>query len=86
MSCRLERQDVKLDRFLRDELCREVYERLCKPEACVIRSGEKWVHRFAVLGHKCLYSTEFPPKHIETLVKLEDITAISVVSSGLCFQ
>lgn len=87
MSCRLGRQDVKLDRFLREELCWEVYERLCSSEPCVIRSGgEKWAHRHAVLGHKCLYSTEFPPKNIKTLVKLEDITAISVVSYGLCFQ
>ena len=79
---------MKLDRFLRQELCREEYERVCKSEACVIRAsgGEKWVHRYAVLGHKCLYSTEIPPKHIETLVKLEDITAISVVSYGFHFQ
>lgn len=80
MSQRLERQDVRLDRFLRGQLSPEVYERVASSEPCVVISAEeKRVHRYAVLGHKTLYSTEFPPKNLKVLTQLEDIISVDMV-------
>lgn len=84
MSRGLERLDVRLDKFLRGQLSGEVYERVVSSEPCVLSSPEeKRVHRYAVLGHKCVYSTEFPPKNLKTLLKLEDIVAVDLVSVSM---
>lgn len=81
MAQRLERQDVRLDKFLRGRLRQEVYEQVTSSEACVIISpDEKRVHRYAVLGHRCLFSTEFPPKNLKMLLQLEDIVSVDMVS------
>ena len=81
MSQGLERRDVRLDRFLRGQLPPQVYERLASSEPCVVTSPEeKRVHRTAVLGHKRLFSTEFPPKNLKVLVQLEDIVSVDMVS------
>lgn len=74
------RQDVRLEKFLRGQFSQEVYERVSSSEPCVLISpDEKRVHRYAVLGHTQLYTTEFPPKKLKTLLKLEDIISISMV-------
>lgn len=81
----LERQDVRLDKFLREQLRQEIYERVVSSEPCVIFSPEeKRVHRYAVLGHRCLYATEFPPKNLKVLVQLEDIVSVDMVSVSVC--
>lgn len=80
MSQGLERQDVRLDRFLRGQLRPEVYERVVTSEPCVIISPEeRRVHRYAVLGHRCLFLTAFPPKILKPQLQLEDIISIKVV-------
>lgn len=74
------RQDVRLESFLRRQLRPDVYERLSTSEGCVLFSpDEKRVHRFAVLGHKQLFTTEFPPKHFKVLLNLDSITSIKMV-------
>lgn len=81
MSRGLERHDVRLDKFLRGQLSGEVYERVVSSEPCVLSSPEeKRVHRYAVLGHRRLFATEFPPKNLKVLLKLEDIVAVELVS------
>lgn len=76
----MERVDVRLEKFLRGQLSQELYERLCSSEPCVLTSpDEKRVHRYAVLGHSCLYSTEFPPKNLKILLQLTHILNIRKV-------
>lgn len=80
------RQDVRLESFLRRQLSPEVYERISTSEGCVLFSPEeKRVHRYVVLGHRQLFTTEFPPKNLKVLLNLETITSVNLVrdvSSG----
>ena len=74
------RQDVRLESFLRRQLPPDVYERLSTSEGCVLFSAdEKRVHRFVVLGHKQLFTTEFPPKNLKVLLNLDSIASIRMV-------
>lgn len=78
---------MRLDKFLRGQLRQEVYERVASSEPCVIFSPEeKRVHRYAVLSHRCIFSTEFPPKNLKVLVQLEDIVSVDVVSVCVCIH
>lgn len=82
------RFDAKLDSFLRRKLAQEDYERVSTFEPCVVVSpNDKRVHRFVVLGHRCLYLTEVPPKNLKEALQLKDISSIRMVSSGngMCF-
>lgn len=76
--------DVKLESFLSRNLPREDHERLFTTEACVAVAGrekrEKPVHRHAIVGHRRLYLTEVPPKHLRIAVSLRDVEAIHRVS------
>ena len=75
------RFDAKLDSFLRRRLPQEDYDRISTSEPCVVLSPEdKRVHRFAVLGHQCLYLTEVPPKNLKVALRLKDACSIRVVS------
>ena len=74
------RFDGKLDSFLRRSLPSEDYERICTSELCVVVSPEeKRVHRHVVLGHRCLYLTEFPPKSVKVAANLQDVQSICMV-------
>ena len=74
------RFDGKLDSFLRRSLQSEDYERICTSELCVVVSPEeKRVHRHVVLGHRCLYLTEFPPKSVKVAANLQDVQSICMV-------
>ena len=80
----LGRQDIRLETFLRRQLSQEVYERLCGSESCVLFSPEeKRVHRYVILGHRHLYSTEFSPKKLKVLLQLDSITAVQMVRQKL---
>ena len=75
------RQDLRLETFLRRQLSLEEYERVCGSESCVLFSPEeRRVHRYVILGHRQLYSTEFAPKKLKVLLQLEAITAVTMVS------
>lgn len=75
------RYDGKLDSFLFKKLPQEDYERISTSEPCVVLSAEdKRVHRHVILGHRCIYLTEFPPKNLKVAVNLRDVTAIKIVS------
>ena len=75
------RFDAKLDSFLRRRLTQEDFERVCTSEPCVVVSPEdKRVHRHVVLGHRCLYLTEVPPKNLKTALHVRDISSIRMVS------
>lgn len=76
----LGRQDLRLETFLRRQLSLEEYDRLCGSESCVLFSpDEKRVHRYVILGHRQLYSTEFAPKKLKVLLQLDCITAVQLV-------
>ena len=77
------RFDGKLDSFLRRSLPSEDYERICTSELCVVVSPEeKRVHRHVVLGHHCLYLTEFPPKSVKVAANLQDVQSICMVGGS----
>ena len=80
------RFDVKLDTFLRRNLSREDYERISTSVLCAFSSSEeKRKYRHAVLGHKCIYITDVPPKSHRIAVHLRDIVAVEIVSiDSLC--
>ena len=79
------RFDAKLDSFLRRRLPQEDLERISTSEPCVVLSPEdKRVHRHAVLGHRCVYFTEVPPKNLKIALYIKDITAIRMVSACAC--
>ncbi len=74
------RQDIRLETFLRRQLSQEEYERVCGSESCVLFSPEeRRVHRYVILGHRHLYSTEFAPKKLKVLLQLESITDVQIV-------
>jgi len=74
------RYDGKLDSFLRRNLSSEDYDRICTFEPCVVVSPEeKRVHRHVVLGHRCLYLTEFPPKSIKVAANLQEVYSVCMV-------
>ena len=74
------RYDGKLDSFLHRNLAREDYERVCTSEPCVVVSpDEKRVHKHVILGHRCLYFADFPPKTIKVAMQLKDIQSIRMV-------
>lgn len=78
------RLDVRLESFLRRQVSPEVYERISTSEACVLISAEeRRVHRYVVLGHRQLFTTEFPPKNLKLLLNLEAILSIRKVSVRL---
>ena len=80
------RFDAKLDSFLRRRLPQEDFERISTSEPCVILSPEdKRVHRHAVLGHRCVYFTEVPPKNLKIALYLKDVTSIRMVSVSMYF-
>ena len=80
------RFDAKLDSFLRRRLPQEDFERISTSEPCVILSPEdKRVHRHAVLGHRCVYFTEVPPKNLKIALYLKDVTSIRMVSVSIYF-
>jgi hypothetical protein len=84
MTQGLERRDVRLDKFLREQLTEEEYERLTCTEPSVLFSPEeKRVYRYAILGHRCFFSTEFPPKNLKVQLQLEDIVSVDVVSVSI---
>ena len=84
LETRAKRHDVRLDNFLRKNLVQENYERIHASEPCVLISPvEKRVHRYVILGHTHLFSTEFPPRTLRTLLKLKDIALINVVRISL---
>ncbi len=75
------RFDVRLESFLRRNLSREDYDRLYTSEASVVLSPEeKRVHRYAILGHDRLYTLEIPPKKLKTVLMLEDVLSVQLVS------
>lgn len=80
-SAKPQYHDVKLESFLSRNLPREDHERLFTSEACVAVVGrEKPVHRHAIVGHRRLYLTEAPPKHLRIAVNLQDVEAVRRVS------
>ena len=80
-SAKPQYHDVKLESFMSRNLPREDHERVFTTEACVAVAGrEKPVHRHAIVGHRRLYLTEAPPKHLRTAVNLRDVEAIHRVS------
>ena len=81
MEIDTKRYDGKLDSFLRRNLPHSEYERVSTSESCVVIQPpeEKRAHKYAILGHRCLYLADFPPKNLRVAVLMENITGISVV-------
>lgn len=74
------RQDVRLETFLCRNLSPEDYERVCASEPCVVFTPEeKRVYRYAVLGHHKLYTLDFPPKKLRTVLELKSISSMRTV-------
>lgn len=72
---------MRLERFLRQQLSEEEYERVNGSESCVVFSPEeRRVHRYVVLGHRQIYTTEFAPRKLKPLIQLDSIIAVKMVS------
>lgn len=75
-------QDVKVLLFASKNLPPHDYERVFTAEPCVaVLSGKTPTHRHAILGHRKLYMTEFPPRHLRVVFRLNDVQSVQMVGS-----
>ena len=81
------RFNVKLDTFLRRNLSPKDHERISASVLCTVSSPEeKRKYRHAVLGHKCVYLTDVPPKSLRIGVHLRDVISVEMVSIRLLLK
>lgn len=65
----------KLECFLKRSLTEERYERLRAYDSCIV--DRKW--RYLVLGDRCIYLTENPPRTLRKAILYRDLKAAQLV-------
>ena len=74
------RFDARLDAYLR-RLLPEDHDRISTSVKCVasLTGDIQHKHRYAILGHKCVYLAEVPPKNLRVAVHLKDVQSVEMV-------
>ena len=77
------RFDARLDAYLRRNLPPQDHDRISTSVTCVASlTGEiQHKHRYAILGYRCVYLAEVPPKNLRVAVHLKDVQSVEMVRS-----
>ncbi len=80
----LRRFDARLDAHLRRRLSSEDHDRVSTSVKCVAsQTGDiQNKHRYVILGHRCIYLAEVPPKNLKVAVHLRDVHSVEMVRPG----
>ncbi len=75
------RFDARLDAYLRRTLSPQDHDRISTSVKCVASlTGDVLnKHKYAILGHKCVYLADVPPKNVKVAVHLRDVQSVQMV-------
>ena len=74
-------KNSKFESFLKRTISDEAFERVRAYESCIVISEkENKSFKFVVLTDEKIYLTENPPKTLQEVVLLKDVTSVELVS------
>lgn len=75
------KKNGKFESFLKRTITEEAFERVRAYESCIVVSEkENKSFKFVVLSDERIYLTENPPKTLQEVVHLKDVTSVELVS------
>ena len=75
------RFDARLDAYLRRTLSPQDHDRVSTSVKCVasLTGDIQNKHRYAILGHRCVYFADVPPKNVKVAIHLRDVQSVQMV-------
>lgn len=77
----LRRFDARLDAYLRRHISPEDHDRVSTAVKCVasLTGDIQNKHRYVILGHRCVYLADVPPKNLKVAVHFRDVHLVEMV-------